>query len=112
MTVRFRGRSLHVENVIRDLTRLEQHDSIGELTGVGITGPGECNNPGLRTSKRSARDVAAVALGIDMIGDYLTEINVTAPTGIRAVENVGGPDITKLVWDRIEAKRKGSALLS
>jgi len=45
--------SLHVENVIRDLTRLEQHDSIGELTDVGITGPSECNNPGLRTSKRS-----------------------------------------------------------
>jgi len=32
---------------------------------------------------------------------------VTSPTGIRAVENVGGPDIAKLVWDRIERKRKG-----
>ena len=45
-------------------------------------------------------------VGIDVIGDYLTEINVTSPTGIRAVKNVGGPDIAKMVWDVIEAKRK------
>jgi len=45
-------------------------------------------------------------VGIDVIGDYLTEINVTSPTGIRAVRNVGGPDIAKLVWDKIEGKRK------
>ena len=47
------------------------------------------------------------AAGIDVIGDYLTEINVTSPTGIRAVRNVGGPDIAKLVWDKIEQKRRG-----
>jgi glutathione synthase len=46
-------------------------------------------------------------VGIDVIGDYLTEINVTSPTGIRAVRNVGGPDIAKLVWDKIEGKRRG-----
>ncbi|TMJ05119.1 MAG: glutathione synthase [Alphaproteobacteria bacterium] len=46
-------------------------------------------------------------VGIDVIGDYLTEINVTSPTGIRAVRNVGGPDIARLVWDKIERKRKG-----
>src|SRR5215212_5640700 len=46
-------------------------------------------------------------VGIDVIGDYLTEINVTSPTGIRAVKNVGGPDIAKLVWDRIEGMRRG-----
>jgi glutathione synthase len=44
-------------------------------------------------------------VGIDVIGDYLTEINVTSPTGIRAVRNVGGPDIAKLVWEKIEGKR-------
>ena len=48
-------------------------------------------------------------VGIDVIGDYITEINVTSPTGIRAVKNVGGPDIAALVWDKIEAKRKASA---
>ena len=45
-------------------------------------------------------------VGIDVIGDYITEINVTSPTGIRAVRNVGGPDIAAMIWDRIEQKRK------
>src|SRR6478672_2967930 len=45
-------------------------------------------------------------VGIDVIGDYLTEINVTSPTGIRAVRSVGGPDIAKLVWDKIEGRRR------
>ena len=44
-------------------------------------------------------------VGIDVIGGYLTEINVTSPTGIRAVKNFGGPDIAALIWDKIEAKR-------
>ncbi|HEX3936236.1 MAG TPA: glutathione synthase, partial [Xanthobacteraceae bacterium] len=39
-------------------------------------------------------------------GDYLTEINVTSPTGIRSVKNFGGADIAALIWDKIEAKRK------
>jgi glutathione synthase len=52
------------------------------------------------------RERGLLLVGIDVIGDYLTEINVTSPTGIRAVKNVGGPDIAKMVWDTIEAKRK------
>ena len=44
--------------------------------------------------------------GIDVIGDYMTEINVTSPTGIHEVKRFGGPDIAKLVWDSIEAKIK------
>ena len=51
------------------------------------------------------RERGLLLVGIDVIGDYLTEINVTSPTGIRAVKNVGGPDIAKLVWDKIEARR-------
>ena len=43
-------------------------------------------------------------VGIDVIGGYLTEINVTSPTGIRAVQRLGGPDIAAMVWDAIEAK--------
>jgi glutathione synthase len=42
--------------------------------------------------------------GIDVIGDYMTEINVTSPTGIRQVKNFGGADIAALIWDAIEAK--------
>jgi glutathione synthase len=52
------------------------------------------------------RERGLLLVGIDVIGDYLTEINVTSPTGIRAVRNVGGPDIAKLLWDKIEKKRK------
>lgn len=43
--------------------------------------------------------------GIDVIGDYLTEINVTSPTGIREVKRFGGPDIASLIWDVIEARK-------
>jgi len=52
------------------------------------------------------RERGLLLVGIDVIGGWLTEINVTSPTGIRAVKNVGGPDIAKLVWDKIEAKRR------
>jgi len=45
-------------------------------------------------------------VGIDVIDGYLTEINVTSPTGIRAVKNFGGPDIAALIWDKIEAMRR------
>jgi glutathione synthase len=44
--------------------------------------------------------------GIDVIGPYLTEINVTSPTGIRQVKAFGGPDIAMLIWDAIERKVK------
>jgi glutathione synthase len=44
--------------------------------------------------------------GIDVIGGWLTEINVTSPTGIRAIKNLGGPDVAALLWDAIEKKRK------
>ena len=53
------------------------------------------------------RDKGLILVGIDVIGGYLTEINVTAPTGIRAVARLGGPDIAARVWDVVEAKRAG-----
>jgi glutathione synthase len=42
--------------------------------------------------------------GIDVIGPYLTEINVTSPTGIRQIQALGGPDIAAMIWDAIERK--------
>jgi len=45
-------------------------------------------------------------VGIDVIDGYLTEINVTSPTGIRQVKAFGGPDIAVLIWDAIERKVK------
>ena len=40
-----------------------------------------------------------------MIDGHLTEINVTSPTGIRAIRRLGGPDLAVSVWDAIEARR-------
>jgi glutathione synthase len=51
------------------------------------------------------RERGLIFVGIDVIGDFLTEINVTSPTGIRAIKNLGGPDIAAMIWDAIEAKR-------
>lgn len=45
-----------------------------------------------------------IFVGIDVIGDYLTEINVTSPTGIREVKRFGGPDIAALIWDAVERR--------
>jgi glutathione synthase len=43
--------------------------------------------------------------GIDVIGDYMTEINVTSPTGVHEVRRFGGADIAALVWNAIEKKK-------
>ena len=53
------------------------------------------------------RERGLLLVGIDVIDGWLTEINVTAPTGIRAVAKLGGPDIAAMVWDTIEAKTAG-----
>jgi glutathione synthase len=50
------------------------------------------------------RERKLLFVGIDVIGGYLTEINVTSPTGIRAVKSFGGPDIAALIWDKIEER--------
>jgi glutathione synthase len=48
-----------------------------------------------------------ILVGIDVIGDYMTEINVTSPTGVREVKRFGGADIAALFWDAVEARRAG-----
>ena len=48
-----------------------------------------------------------VFVGIDVIGPYLTEINVTSPTGIQELERFDGVNAAALIWDAIEAKRSG-----
>ena len=53
------------------------------------------------------RERGMIFVGLDVIGDQLTEINVTSPTGIRAVKNLGGPDAAVMIWDKIEQKRSG-----
>ncbi len=46
-----------------------------------------------------------IFVGIDVIGDCLTEINVTSPTGIREVKRFGGEDIAGMIWDAVEERR-------
>ena len=47
-------------------------------------------------------------MGIDVIGgEWLTEINVTSPTGIVAIERFDGTDVAGMIWDAIEAKVAG-----
>ena len=45
-----------------------------------------------------------VLVGIDVIDGNLTEINVTSPTGIRAIRTLGGPDLAVTFWDAVEAR--------
>ncbi|MBV9347880.1 MAG: glutathione synthase, partial [Pseudolabrys sp.] len=60
-----------------------------------------------KTIGPALRERGLIFVGIDVIDGFLTEINVTSPTGIRAIKNVGGPDVAALTWDAIE-KRKGA----
>lgn len=46
-----------------------------------------------------------IFVGIDVIDGHLTEINVTSPTGLRAIKRLGGPDLATSIWNVIEAKR-------
>jgi glutathione synthase len=45
-----------------------------------------------------------IVVGIDVIDGNLTEINVTSPTGIRAIKRLGGPDVAVAAWDAIESR--------
>jgi glutathione synthase len=59
-----------------------------------------CEAIGPELSKRGQ-----IFVGIDVIGDWLTEINVTSPTGIHEVRRFDGTDIAVLIWDAIEKRR-------
>ncbi|SEW29676.1 glutathione synthase [Aliiroseovarius sediminilitoris] len=51
------------------------------------------------------REKGQIFVGIDVIGDYLTEINVTSPTGIQELERFDGVNIAEKIWQAIEARR-------
>jgi glutathione synthase len=51
------------------------------------------------------RERGLLFVGIDVIDGFLTEINVTSPTGIRAIARLDGPDVAAKIWDVIEKKR-------
>ncbi len=55
------------------------------------------------------KEKGLVFVGIDVIGDFLTEINVTSPTGIQEIDRLSGTDISSLIWDAIERRCAGRA---
>ena len=50
------------------------------------------------------REQGLIFVGIDVIGDYLTEINVTSPTGLQEIARFDGVHLEKAIWDSIEGK--------
>ena len=52
------------------------------------------------------RERGLLFVGIDVIDGNLTEINVTSPTGIRAIQRLNGPDVAAKIWDTIEAEAR------
>ena len=58
------------------------------------------------------RKLGLVFVGIDVIGDYLTEINVTSPTGIQEIDRLDKVKLEALVWDAIEKRLSKSAAKS
>ncbi len=53
------------------------------------------------------REKGQIFVGIDVIGDYLTEINVTSPTGIQELERFDGINAAEKIWQAIETRRAG-----
>lgn len=51
------------------------------------------------------RDAGQIFVGIDVIGDYLTEINITSPTGLQELERFDGTNASALIWEAIERRR-------
>jgi glutathione synthase len=50
------------------------------------------------------KEQGLIFVGIDVIGDYLTEINVTSPTGIQEIDRFDGSNLSALIWDAIETR--------
>jgi glutathione synthase len=50
------------------------------------------------------KDQGMIFVGIDVIGDYLTEINVTSPTGLQEIDRFDGTSLASGIWDAIEAR--------
>ncbi len=73
----------------------------GKAEAVAMTARDQeiCDRIGPALSERGL-----ILVGIDVIGDYITEINVTSPTGVQEIRRFGGPDISALFWDWAEGR--------
>jgi glutathione synthase len=87
----------------------ECHGRIALIAGAPLVPRARAiQNRSVKGSFREApRERGLLFVGIDVIDGHLTEINVTSPTGIRAIAKLGGPDVAAMIWDAIEGKRGG-----
>jgi glutathione synthase len=126
----FRGQPFVVQRYLPEVRRGDKRIILvdGEAVGIinRVPAPGEARSNmhvggRAEAAEMSARDRAICAaigpalkargllfVGIDVIGDWLTEINVTSPTGIREVARFGGADIAAMIWDAVEARVKAN----
>ena len=88
------------------LNRIPAKGEFRSNLGVGgIPELSELSNSDLeicKTIKPVLQEMDLTFVGIDVIGKYLTEINVTCPTGVRQIKGLGGPDIPELFWKHTE----------
>jgi len=87
-----------------------EHDARSNMHVGGRAEPAELTQREREICRRigpALKERCFLFVGIDVIGDVMTEINVTSPTGIREVRRFGGADIASLIWNAIEAKRSG-----
>lgn len=88
------------------ITRVAAHGEVRSNLHVG----GQAHPSTITEAERAICDQIAPWLqerglfltGIDIIGDKITEINVTSPTGIREIKRFSGIDIAKIFWDKAE----------
>ncbi|TPW27454.1 glutathione synthase [Pararhizobium mangrovi] len=84
-----------------------EHDSRSNMHVGGRAEPVGMTDRDLEICRRigpALKERGFILVGIDIIGDVMTEINVTSPTGIREVRRFGGADIASLFWKAVEAR--------
>lgn len=78
----------------------------------GVAMPVELNDADIHISKTIGPELrrrGQVLVGIDVIGDRLTEVNVTSPTGVQELKRFSGVDATALFWDAVDRRLSASA---
>jgi glutathione synthase len=84
-----------------------ENDIRSNMVRGGAARPTDLSARELEICERIGPELKArglILVGIDVIDGQLTEINVTSPTGIRAIKRLGGPDLAASLWDVVERK--------
>lgn len=96
--------------LIGGFSRVPMQDSIRSNNARGGTGSAVTLSPrDYEIAERlepTLKKLGLLFVGIDLIGDNLTEINVTSPTGLRVLEQLSDLKIASIIWDKLEIKCK------